>query len=207
MNTIVGTLNKGESSRTFNWSSIYLRTATIWTSLNTVPGWWFPLQVSRSCSAAVLQCPGSVAAGGVDRQRWRAASQKSVRKEGCDAGWAARETIHRQTSLFLLSLTWKFRRWLLCLNDYNLIQHESLLRITNLPHQVTHFWWLVCVTKVCSLVQRTFCRQSDTSHVRDISTWHVTRDTSVWWCHLQTRPRKEEEWSVGGAVCNLKQRL
>ena len=129
MNTIVGTLNKGESSRTFDWSSIYLRTATIWTSLNTVPGWWFPLQVSRSCSAAVLQCPGSVAAGGVDRQRWRAASQKSVRKEGCDAGWAARETIHRQTSLFLLSLTWKFRRWLLCLNDYNLIQHESLLRI------------------------------------------------------------------------------
>ena len=125
MNTILGTFNKGESSRTFDRSSIcgLLQSGHFWTL------WWFPLQVSRSCSAAVLQCPGSVAAGRVDRQRWRAASQKSVRKEGCDAGWAARETIHRQTSLFLLSLTWKFRRWLLCLNDYNLIQHESLLRI------------------------------------------------------------------------------
>ena len=163
--------------------------------------WWFPLQVSRSCSAAVLQCPGSVAACRVDRQRWRAASQKSVRKEGCDAGWAARETIHRQTPLFLLSLTWKFRRWLLCLNDYNLIQHESSLRIYH-----TRSLLMTCLCHK-SLFSRTTDILQTERHVTRAWHQHVTRDTSVWWCHLQTRPRKEEEWSVGGAVCNLKQRL
>ena len=175
MNTILSAFNKGESSRTFDWSSIcgLLQSGQLWI-LFLCDG--FPC---RCPAPAVLQCCSVPAVSlqaewidsdGVLLPRNQLGRRDVMRGEH----WAARETIHRQTSLFLLSLTWKFRRWLLCLNDYNLIQHESLLRITNLPHQVTHFWWLVCVTKVCSLVQRTFCRQSDTSHVRDISTWHVT---------------------------------
>ena len=130
MNTIVGTFNKGESSRTFDWSSIcgLLQSGHLWTLFL---GDGFPC---RCLAPAVLQCCSVPAVSlhaewidsdGVLLPRNQLGRRDVMRGEH----WAARETIHRQTSLFLLSLTWKFRRWLLCLNDYNLIQHESLLRI------------------------------------------------------------------------------